>query len=55
MDMGTLQAAADSLYVSATGQVVLVETKLWRNPEARRTVAQILAQAHLMSLVAPTM
>jgi hypothetical protein len=26
---------ADILYVTRTGQLVLVETKLWRNPEAR--------------------
>ena len=25
---------ADILYVTPTGQIVLVETKLWRNPEA---------------------
>jgi len=37
---------ADILFVTPTGQVVLVETKLWRNPEARRTVvAQILDYA----------
>lgn len=28
----------DNLYVSARGYVVLVETKLWKNPEARRQV-----------------
>jgi len=37
---------ADILYVTTTGQIVLVETKLWRNPEARReVVAQILDYA----------
>ena len=37
---------ADILYVTPTGQIVLVETKLWRNPEARRAVvAQILDYA----------
>lgn len=37
---------ADILYVTPTGQIVLVETKLWRNPEARReVVAQILDYA----------
>lgn len=37
---------ADILYVTRTGQLVLVETKLWRNPEARRAVvAQILDYA----------
>ncbi|BBF44895.1 hypothetical protein lbkm_3634 [Lachnospiraceae bacterium KM106-2] len=28
----------DNLYISARGYVTLVETKLWRNPEARRKV-----------------
>lgn len=37
---------ADILYVTVTGQLVLIETKLWRNPEARReVVAQILDYA----------
>lgn len=37
---------ADILYITRTGQIVLVETKLWRNPEARRAVvAQILDYA----------
>lgn len=37
---------ADILFVTPTGQIVLVETKLWRNPEARRAVvAQILDYA----------
>ena len=37
---------ADILFVTPSGQVVLVETKLWRNPEARReVVAQILDYA----------
>ena len=36
----------DNLYVSASGQVVIVETKLFRNQEARRTViAQIIDYA----------
>ncbi|MEW6563592.1 MAG: DUF4268 domain-containing protein [Pseudomonadota bacterium] len=41
---------ADILYVTPTGQIVLVETKLWRNSEARRTVvAQILDYAKELS------
>jgi len=45
-ELNTLAGPADILYVTASGQVVLVETKLWRNPEARRTVvAQILDYA----------
>ena len=36
----------DNLYLSAKGYIVLVETKLWRNPEARReVVGQILDYA----------
>ncbi|MGH9627557.1 MAG: hypothetical protein ACRD7E_04320, partial [Bryobacteraceae bacterium] len=30
--------ALDNLFVTRDGKLVLVETKLWRNPEARRTV-----------------
>lgn len=36
----------DNLFLSKNGYLVIVETKLWRNPEARRTVvAQILEYA----------
>jgi Domain of unknown function (DUF4268) len=46
MEIETGSGAADILYVTPTGQVVLVETKLWRNPEARReVVGQILDYA----------
>jgi len=46
MEIETGAGPADILYVTATGQIVLVETKLWRNPEARReVVAQILDYA----------
>lgn len=45
-ELNTVAGPADILYVTTSGQVVLVETKLWRNPEARRTVvAQILDYA----------
>lgn len=40
---------ADILYVTRTGQFVLVETKLWRNVEARPVVAQILDYAKELS------
>jgi hypothetical protein len=41
---------ADILYVTRTGKIVLVETKLWRNSEARRiVVAQILDYAKELS------
>lgn len=35
---GGKSGALDNLFVTETGGLVLVETKLWRNPEARRTV-----------------
>jgi hypothetical protein len=45
-ELNTNAGPADILYVTYTGQIVLVETKLWRNAEARRTVvAQILDYA----------
>jgi hypothetical protein len=42
----------DNLFISPTGRITIVETKLWRNPEATREVlAQILGYAkHLSSL-----
>lgn len=46
MELATEAGPADILYVTPTGQIVLVETKLWRNPEARRqVVGQILDYA----------
>ena len=46
MEIETGSGPADILFVTPTGQVVLVETKLWRNPEARREViGQILDYA----------
>jgi hypothetical protein len=46
MELETGAGPADILYVTEAGQLVLVETKLWRNPEARRmVVAQILDYA----------
>ena len=42
----------DILYASAEGSLCLVETKLWRNPEAHRTVlAQLLDYAEALSRV----
>lgn len=37
-ELMTLAGPADILYVTPTGKLVIVETKLYRNPEARRTV-----------------
>lgn len=49
-ELETGAGPADILYVTKTGQIVLVETKLWRNPEARRAVlAQILDYAKELS------
>ena len=46
MELATEAGPADILYVTPTGNIVLVETKLWRNPEARRqVVGQILDYA----------
>lgn len=40
----------DNLFVTANGNLAIVECKLWRNPEARReVVAQIIDYAHGMS------
>ena len=45
-EINTASGPIDNLFLSRSGHVVLVETKLWRNPEARRTVvAQILDYA----------
>jgi len=45
-EVGAEVGAIDNLFISANGVVVVVETKLWRNPEARRTVvSQILDYA----------
>lgn len=46
MELETGSGPADILYVTPSGQVVIVETKLWRNPQARREViGQILDYA----------
>ncbi len=41
-EMPTGHGPIDNLFMTGSGDIVIVETKLWRNPEARRTV---LAQA----------
>lgn len=50
-EISTPIGSIDNLFISQNGYVVLVETKLWRNPEARRSViAQILEYAsHIRS------
>lgn len=46
MEMNTGAGPIDVVYVTPQGRLVIVETKLWRNPEARRkVVGQILDYA----------
>ncbi len=46
MEMNTGAGPIDIVYVTPQGRLVIVETKLWRNPEARRVViGQILDYA----------
>lgn len=46
MEMSTGAGPIDIVYVTPQGKVIIVETKLWRNPEARRKViGQILDYA----------
>ena len=45
-EVGTASGPIDNLFISQNGQLVIVETKLWRNSEARRkVVSQILDYA----------
>ena len=51
ISLGREIAGIDNLYISPTGLLTIVETKLWRNPEAHRTVvAQILDYAKKLNL-----
>lgn len=46
MEMDTPAGPVDAVFITPTGRLVLLEAKLWRNPEARRKVlAQILDYA----------
>lgn len=46
MEMDTPAGPIDAVYVTPTGRLALLESKLWRNPEARRKViGQILDYA----------
>jgi hypothetical protein len=46
MEMDTPAGPIDAVFVTPTGRLALLETKLWRNPQARReVVAQILDYA----------
>lgn len=45
-EIGTRRGPIDNLYVSPSGRITIVETKLWKNPEKHRTVvAQIIDYA----------
>ncbi len=49
-ELGTPNGPLDLLYVTPQGAIVLIEVKLWRNPEARRkVVAQALDYATAIS------
>lgn len=49
-EMPTPAGLVDNVYVTPEGNIVLVECKLWRNPEARRKViAQIIDYAQSIS------
>ena len=50
LSIGREIANIDNLFISPNGLITIVETKLWRNPEAHRTVvAQILDYAKILS------
>ncbi|GAB6088781.1 DUF4268 domain-containing protein [Spirochaeta dissipatitropha] len=50
MELNTPAGLIDILFISPSGEITIVETKLWRNHEARRTVvAQILDYAKELS------
>jgi hypothetical protein len=49
-EMPTTAGSIDNLFISHAGYLVLVETKLWRNPEAKREVmAQLIDYATALS------
>ncbi len=50
VSIGREIASIDDLFISPTGLLTVVETKLWRNPQAHRTVvAQILEYAKTLT------
>lgn len=49
-EIGTQTGSIDNLFISPRGYLVMVETKLWRNPQARReVVAQAIDYASSLS------
>jgi hypothetical protein len=50
LELPTPAGNVDNLYITESGDLVIVECKLWRNPQARReVVAQVIDYAHGMS------
>jgi hypothetical protein len=50
VSLGREIGSIDNLFISPTGRITIVETKLWRNPEAtRQVVAQMLDYAKRLS------
>jgi len=50
IELPTPAGRADNLFVTGTGDIVLAECKLWRNPQARReVVAQVIDYAQAMA------
>lgn len=50
LSLGREIRAIDNLFISPSGRLTIVETKLWRNPEAtRQVVAQVLDYAQRLS------
>jgi hypothetical protein len=50
-EVGTNAGSIDNLYITPEGRLIIVETKLWKNPEKHRTVvAQIIDYAKEVSV-----
>jgi hypothetical protein len=50
LELSTPAGNVDNLYITESGDLVIAECKLWRNPQARReVVAQVIDYAHGMS------
>ena len=51
-EVSVSSGSIDNLYITIDGQICVVETKLWRNPEAHRTViAQIISYAKALTMM----
>lgn len=49
-EVGTDAGTIDNLFISSRGYLTIVETKLWRNPQARReVVAQVMDYANALT------